>query len=584
MNSMILITYEETAPYFKRWGRWLLVVILLVIKCYVFDVMVAKPDTVSWEWTDYLVKTAAAVLLAMPVLLTSYRFPVFIILGLTDIWMIIHIVYYRAYHLFVTWHLLSLIHNMDGFGSSITPYLSLSLLIFPLLSLPACVCFLWKSQRARWYEACLPLIIGPILSIGGSYDRWKKLQDRLDGEAFTWEWINPCIVPKSISADISECERQTGIYIRNHSILSYPLYMIYDAISTRIHRGKPDPLTAEEEQELQRMINPAVSAHPPKGNLLIILAESFESWLMDVSDATQEPVCPALTAYIQTHPVFYVRDVATQIAYGMSGDGQLIVNTGLYPTIEGVACVDYGYNTYPNIAHFYPQSAIVNPCRNVWNQTVVAASYGYRQLVEPQSDNRFEWNDSIVVDKVIETFYRLPSPACVMAITINGHIPFDSSPDPIPLPDTVPPLFRQYMQTAHYTDRQIGRLLAWADTAEVMRNSVIVFTGDHRIFHAWMNEDIRDYGLRANLPFGTGQAGCPLLIVSSEMDSSQIIEQGKQVDIFPTILDFISQKDYFWKGVGHDLLEEPSGDNEEYIIRRQISDKLIRMNYFEKIQ
>ena len=63
------------------------------------------------------------------------------------------------------------------------------------------------------------------------------------------------------------------------------------------------------------------------------------------------------------------------------------------------------------------------------------------------------------------------------------------------------------------------------------------FTGDHRIFHAWMSDDIREYGLRAHLPFGTGQAGCPL-------------KEG----------------------------ETPSNENDD--LRRQLSDKLIRMNYF----
>jgi phosphoglycerol transferase MdoB-like AlkP superfamily enzyme len=203
-------------------------------------------------------------------------------------------------------------------------------------------------------------------------------------------------------------------------------------------------------------------------------------------------------------------------------------------------------------------------------------------MVEPESDNRFEWNDSIVMDRVIETFTSLPSPACVMAITISGHIPFDSSPDDIPIPDSVPALFRHYMQTAHYTDRQIGRLLNWADTAEVMQNSTIVITGDHRIFHAWLNDETREFGVRANLPFGTGQAGCPLIIVSPRMETLRIIEQAEQIDIFPTILDFIGQKNYFWKGFGRDLREENIPvENGNYQLHRSLSDKLIRTNYFK---
>ena len=553
-------------------------------KCYVFDVLIAQPDSTHWELTDYLAKGAAAMLWALPVVLTSRKYPIWVVLCLADVWMIINIIYYRAYHLFITWHLLSIARNLNGFEDSILPYCSLSLLIIPALTIPALLCYTWSTKKLRVVEILFILILGTLLSVCGSYNRWKNVRVWLNGEPFSWEWANPCTIPHSLSADISEQERQAAKYIRYHSILAYPLFMLSDAISTLFHQRAPEALTPEEELELQKLLKPIVPANPPQGNLLIILLESFESWLLDVSDADGTPICPMLKRYIQTHPVLYVKDVATQIQYGMSGDGQLIVNTGLYPTLEGVACVDYGYNVYPNLAHFYPRSAVVNPCRNVWNQTVVASSYGYQQLIEPQNEHRFEWNDSIVIDQIISTFQTLPSPTCVMGITVSGHIPFDSSPDDIAISDTIPTLFKQYMQTAHYTDRQLGRLLTWADTAQVMRNCIIAITGDHRIFHAWQNDEIREYGLRANLPFGTSQAGCPLIISAPSLVSPCVIEHGKQVDIFPTILDLIGQKNYFWKGMGHDLTEEVSGSSDEYPIRRQLSDKLIRMNYFSTLQ
>ena len=566
--------------YIGAWGRWLLVVVLLVIKCYVFDVLVQQPEAVSYGLLEILTKSAAAALLALPVVLTSRRYPVFIVLVVADIWMIVNILYFRAYRLFITWHLFSLATNLSGFESSIGPYLSPSLLLFPLLTLPALACFAWPAQRLGWKSIVSIVLIALLLSLGGSYKRWNKYRPYLNGEGFTWEWINPCGLPRALSADISENERQAGKYIYQHSILAYPLFMIHDALHSPAWTKQSVTLTEEEQAELAKLLQPEVPANEPAGHLVMVLLESFESWLLDATDAEGRPVCPALNDYIHTRPVLYVKDVATQIQYGMSGDGQLIVNTGLYPTLEGVACVDYAYNTYPNLAHFYPHSAIVNPCRNVWNQTVIAAAYGYRQLIEPETENRFEWNDSVVVDKMIESLTLIPSPCCMMAITVSGHIPFDSSPDDICIPDTVPELFRRYMQTAHFTDRQMGRLLAWADTAAVMQNSTIVITGDHRIFHAWLNDETRDFGLRAHLPFGTGQAGCPLIIKTPQITSTQVIDRGKQVDIYPIILDFIGQKSYFWKGVGHNLLEESSSSEEEYLLRRQLSDKLIRMNYF----
>ena len=567
--------------YSVPWAHGLLVALLLLAKCYVFDRLVAYPTYIEWHTTDFLTKGAVAILLALPVALTKHRYPMFIILILTDIWCIVNIIYFRAYRLFITRHLLSLATNMNGFESSILPFCDSSLLLFPALTLPALLCLIGRARPFRWYETVSVLLTSVMLSIGGAYTRWMDNRPYIGNEPFTSVWLNPCRLPECLSAPIWMNERQPQHYIRYHSILSYPLFMADDAICS-VRKKEAVEWTEEELSELNRILTPSSSipsrAHTPQGNLLIVLLESFESWLLTSYDAAGQPVCPALTNYIASHEVFYVRDVETQIMYGMSADGQLIINTGLYPVTEGVTCFDYAQNTFPNLAHFYPHSVIVNPCKNVWNQQVISAAYGYRQLLEPTTDNMFEWNDSIVVDKIIETFSSTPSPCCVMGITVSGHMPFTFHPDPVIVPDTMPELFQHYLQTAHFTDRQLGRLLSWADTAQVMQSSTIVLTGDHRIFHSGISDEIREYGLRAHLPFGTMYGGCPLLMTGPQVPK-RYLEHAQQVDIFPTILHAINQNNYFWHGMGENLLE-PSSIPCDPLLRRHISDKLIQTDYF----
>ena len=576
------ITMSDTLAHIGAWGRWLLVVALLMIKCYVFDVLVAQPEPIEWLTSDFLANGAVAAILALLVTFTPRRYPIFILLGVADGWMIANILFYRSYRLFITWYQFSLIGNMEGFWSSIIPYCTLSLLLFPALSLPAMLCFLWPVKRFRWWESAGVLLLGVILSMSGAYSRYRQEKPALGDAPFTAEWLNPCDLPEVLSAPVWESERQTAKYIHYHSILSYPLFIVRDVVHSYLLRSD-DQWTEEELQELNRLIGPVVPQEPVPGNLLIVLLESFESWLLDSYDAEGQPICGALKNYIASHDVLYVRDVETQIQYGMSGDGQLIINTGLYPIMEGVACVDYAYNTYPNLAHFYPNSAVVNPCKNVWNQRTISAAYGYRHLIEPKGDNMFEWNDSIVMDQIIDYFNATPSPCCVMGITVSGHMPFDLHPDNVAVPDTMPVLFQHYLQTAHFTDRQLGRLLSWADTASVMQNATIVITGDHRIFHAWINDEIREYGLRANLPFGTKYAGCPLVMIGPKV-SARTLPRAQQVDIFSTTLPAIGQSNYFWHGTGHNLLEDDTIPQGEENIRRQISDKLIRTDYFGQIE
>ena len=510
---------------------WLLVVIALMLKCYAFEALVYAPNIVHWKLMEFLSKGATSMLIALPVIWSRKKYMGWVILGLTDLWLIVNLLYYRVYHLFVTWHLLRIIDNLHGFESSVLPYFDVSLLFLLAPSLLLLPSMFYKATRAKWYGTCI-------------------------------------------------IEKQGNCYVRARSILEYPVFLICDAIRTLSNKDELPQLTEEENAELQQLLNPVEPANAPEGNLLIILLESFESWLLDFDYAEGKPVCPYLKQYISTHPLLYAKDVTSQTMYGLSGDGQLIVNTGLFPLLEGVACVNYAYNTYPNLAHFYPYSAVVNPCRNVWNQTAITPSYGYKQLIEPQTDEMRSWNDSVLIDNVIETFYTLQSPCCIMGITVSGHSPFAFSPDPLTIDDSVPPILRDYMRTAHFTDRQLGRLLAWADTAKVMANSTIAITGDHRIFGSWGAEDVRDFGLRANLPFGTGCAGCPFILVSPRITTTRVVENGFQVDIFPTIIDAIGQKNYFWKGVGRDLLDSEPSSEDHSRIRHHLSDKLIRMNYF----
>ena len=576
------ITMSDTLAHIGAWGRWLLVVALLMTKCYVFDVLVAQPEPIEWLTSDFLANGAVAAILALLVTFTPRRYPIFILLGVADGWMIANILFYRSYRLFITWSQFTLIGNMEGFWGSIIPYCSLSLLLFPALTIPALLCYVWPAKRFRWLESAGVLLLGVILSMSGAYSRYRQEKPALGDAPFTAEWLNPCDLPEVLSAPIWESERQPAKYIHYHSILSYPLFIVRDVVHSYLLRSD-DQWTEEELQELNRLIGPVVPQEPVPGNLLIVLLESFESWLLDSYDAEGQPICGALKNYIASHDVLYVRDVETQIQYGMSGDGQLIINTGLYPVMEGVACVDYAYNTYPNLAHFYPNSAVVNPCKNVWNQRTISAAYGYRHLIEPKGDNMFEWNDSIVMDQIIDYFNATPSPCCVMGITVSGHMPFDLHPDNVAVPDTMPVLFQHYLQTAHFTDRQLGCLLSWADTASVMQNATIVITGDHRIFHAWINDEIREYGLRAHLPFGTKYAGCPLVMIGPKV-SARTLPRAQQVDIFSTTLPAIGQSNYFWHGTGHNLLEDDTIPQGEENIRRQISDKLIRTDYFGQIE
>ena len=313
---------------------------------------------------------------------------------------------------------------------------------------------------------------------------------------------------------------------------------------------------------LSRICTEVAPPAAPQGHLVFVLVESLESWALDARDKEGREVMPALNAYIREHPVLLCKNVVSQQRYGRSGDGQLITQTGLLPLKTGVTCMSHGGNVYPNFAHFYPRSVILNPYRGVWNQRVTTYSYGYQQLREPDP-LRHKVTDSLVFVWTHEVLETAQEPTCALAITINTHAPFTSVHASLELPDGYSPLEARYLQCAHYLDRQLGRFLAWADSAACMQNSTIVITADHNHF-----------------PVKDGKGLCPLIITGPAVTRNRYVPYAYQMDIFPTVCAAIGQAEYAWHGFGVNLFHPMPRRIVSPKQAQELSDKMIRNNYF----
>ena len=185
-------------------------------------------------------------------------------------------------------------------------------------------------------------------------------------------------------------------FLRSHSPLAHFGKTIGEIIQFQfVHFNADLPLTEAERRIVPTSVLPD-TASAQIGHLVYILIESMESWAMTAQDATGTEVCPYLNHFIKTHPVILSSRIETQQMYGRSGDGQLITQTGLLPLLQGVACMEYGANTYPNLAHFYPDSKVLNPFPRVWNQRVTTYSYGFKDLREPDAKTHQKGTDSLM--------------------------------------------------------------------------------------------------------------------------------------------------------------------------------------------
>lgn len=496
----------------------------------------------------YLSVAAAALLLAAAVWLPR-RWPAIVVLVLSDLWFLAGIWYYRANILWLTWGAVQTITELNGFADSIAVYLSWSQFFFPLLTvLAVTVLFIMPHPSPTWRERWIGVVIVLSLCLCAGLLRH----------------MNP-LTEEQRMANIQAEERY---FISTHSPLAQAGLVVYDAAQNGLFRWSASrPFTSEEQAILDSVYRAQAEPNAPQGHLVYILVESFETWALQAYDRNGEAVCPHLTAYMQAHPVLFVLHVRTQQKYGRSGDGQLITQTGLLPISNGVACKQYGTNTYPNLAHFYEDGIVLNPYfSNVWNQRTVTTSYGFRRMIKARG--MINDTDSIIIERARQYLSAATVPTAVLALTINTHAPFRSRRDSIALPDTYSVIEQDYLRSAHYCDRQIGRFLAWADTAATMRNATIVITADHNHFSQHGEQGL-----------------CPLILTTPEISASITIDEALQMDLYPTVLHAIGQSNYAWRGFGVDLLNNHA---QEYLSLRtitpqqayELSDKLIHNNYF----
>lgn len=366
-------------------------------------------------------------------------------------------------------------------------------------------------------------------------------------------------------------------YVRTYSIISYfPATFIYQYLKPV---GKIIMLTDEEKNQVERLFLSSTDKPVSQQNIMFVLVESLESW--PLKSVCGYDFMPNLSALLNNEHVLYCDKVTSQVKYGNSADGQLIDVTGCLPISDGVTCTAYSSVVFPSYADCVEQSAIINPWPNCYNQGIVTYKYQFKELIEPQSSS---WGDDKILGNMITYADTALAPFCVFGITASSHMPFSyGAKHPAYIIDGMPTIMNDYLNSLHYTDSCIGALFEAIQNNERLRdNTTIVIAGDHNIFRTKDN-DIDQFAQEHQIDMQTTHTFTPLIIYSPNIGGNiQIADTCYQMDIYPTIMPLIGCEDYYWKGVGVNLLDSAARHNR--MISEQeayyLSDKLIRSNYF----
>lgn len=608
--------------------------VLLLLKALVFHWAIYHTIPVSSLWNDtlyffqfYGIKMFMPCFIASFVLLTKRWWWTAIVALLTDIWCVANIIYYKSYNLFLSFDTIKLFRNMDSAWDSILIYLDWSiwfLLIGTMLWIGILVFvryyIIHRVIPTHTHSAPLGvfILLNLIIFSLSVYNNYKEFntftneEDKEMAEAesimrrlehandsqwyrrYMYQWVHFPYGRDFYNVqqgDKPEAAYDTEaiVFVKKHSILAY-----FPSIFVR-HFCKPSKetnnkyITSEEKENLVEIIKHKYAmddtSHTdiPATNLVIILVESFEAWTIE-KEISGVDVCPFIRALTANEHVLFCPTISSQAYKGNSGDGQMIINSGLLPLETGVACMDYGNNVYPNIAHFYTESMIVNPWPHIWNQDTMTIRYGYKQLIETKGD---QWTDRDVFDAAIQSLCRTEAVFCCMCITEASHSPFNRiKNDRLDFEgkNQVPLIMDKYLNALNYTDSCIAALCQYIWSTPKLQNTTIVITGDHTLFKGAMLYEYKDFINTFDLSLKSGENYCPLIIYSPLItQNSRIDEICYQMDIYPTILQMIGCT-YYFQGFGENLMNREQLKNRRYTPQEAIdlSNKIILSDFFSE--
>lgn len=519
-----------------------------------FDVIWCMDTTfASFSFFEtYATKIIATLALVGAYVLTRSRWAQIVVMALLDVLMVANLMYFRTYYSAIPASSYLEAGNLADFKASVTDSLRWADIVLPLITIATAVmAFRYKTTKRqpltavlKWWAAPLAgfalLLTGVNLCKGGFH---KSL--------------------RSVRQSAYLCSADAPIF----SVFGCIWYDITDAA---------EPITPEKQAEIERWLasqpkhQPADSVTEKRSNLLIVFAESLESWVLEKKVDGKE-ITPCLNSLLKEKSTLYAPNVLTQVKGGRSIDAQLMICSGLLPLMSGTYSSLYYDNTFYTLQKAmrglkHSQSYLLTIDKvSTWNQGAVARSFGTDTII---SYHDFKMTEAFGTHKRIgdASFFQQcrekiergevwkPGESVYMQfVTYSGHAPF-KLPDhlrTITFPASIPEKAADYMTTAHYTDKAIGDFVAYLKTLPQYKETIVVIVGDHEGLASYRQELVGDPACRGLV---SDKQLTPFIVLNSPVGMRYDKFMG-QIDIYPTLLNLMQLDAYRWHGLGQSILD-----------------------------
>lgn len=519
-----------------------------------FDVIWCMDTTfASFSFFEtYATKIIATLALAGVYALTRCRWAQIVVMALLDVLLVANLMYFRTYYSAIPASSYLEAGNLADFKASVTDSLRWADIVLPLISIATAVmAFRYKTTKRqpltavlKWWAAPLAgfalLLTGVNLCKGGFH---KSL--------------------RSVRQSAYLCSADAPIF----SVFGCIWYDITDAA---------EPITPEKQAEIERWLasqpkhQPADSVTEKRSNLLIVFAESLESWVLEKKVDGKE-ITPCLNRLLKEKSTLYAPNVLTQVKGGRSIDAQLMICSGLLPLMSGTYSSLYYDNTFYTLQKAmrelkHSRSYLLTIDKvSTWNQGAVARSFGTDTII---SYHDFKMTEAFGTHKRIgdASFFQQcrekiergevwkPGESVYMQfVTYSGHAPF-KLPDhlrTITFPASIPEKAADYMTTAHYTDKAIGDFVAYLKTLPQYKETIVVIVGDHEGLASYRQELVGNPACRGLV---SDKQLTPFIVINSPVGMRYDKFMG-QIDIYPTLLNLMQLDAYRWHGLGQSILD-----------------------------
>ena len=519
-----------------------------------FDVIWCMDTTfASFSFFEtYATKIIATLALAGVYALTRCRWAQIVVMALLDVLLVANLMYFRTYYSAIPASSYLEAGNLADFKASVTDSLRWADIVLPLITIATAVmAFRYKTTKRQPLTAVLKWWAAP-----------------LAGFALLLTGVNLC---KGGFHKSLRSVRQSAYLCSADA----PIFWVFGCIWYDI-TDAAEPITPEKQAEIERWLasqpkhQPADSVTEKRSNLLIVFAESLESWVLEKKVDGKE-ITPCLNRLLKEKSTLYAPNVLTQVKGGRSIDAQLMICSGLLPLMSGTYSSLYYDNTFYTLQKAmrglkHSRSYLLTIDKvSTWNQGAVARSFGTDTII---SYHDFKMTEAFGTHKRIgdASFFQQcrekiergevwkPGESVYMQfVTYSGHAPF-KLPDhlrTITFPASIPEKAADYMTTAHYTDKAIGDFVAYLKTLPQYKETIVVIVGDHEGLASYRQELVGNPACRGLV---SDKQLTPFIVLNSPVGMRYDKFMG-QIDIYPTLLNLMQLDAYRWHGLGQSILD-----------------------------